>query len=157
MRTGKYNITLVLYRLVLTDKIEVVPDTDKRAEIMKRITILLLSVMSVVATYGQNNDERGKEIYIFVSVAKSTNEATARIDFGDGSPVMVFTDDKGKKRKFETIFEPINLLVKDGWEIDKFSSMLQNGMFTNLITHWVMRKKVNEESEVKEGMKLIKE
>lgn len=120
---------------------------------MKRIAVLLLSVMLAV-TYAQCEEAQSKEVYAFVMVVKSTDKTTAKIDFGDGSPLMVFADENEKKRKFETTFEPINLLTKNGWEIDKFSSMFSN---INLITHWVMKKKVNEESEIKEGMKLIKE
>lgn len=121
---------------------------------MKRIAVLLLCVMLAVVTYGQSNDDQSKDVYAFVIVIKSTDKTTATIDFGDGTPKMAFADEKGKKRKFETPFEPINLLVKNGWEIDKFSSTV---IGVNMITHWVMKKKVNKESDVKEGMKLKEE
>lgn len=121
---------------------------------MKRIAVLLLSIMLAVVNYGQSNGEKNKEVYAFVMVVKSTDKTTAKIDFGEGSPLMAFADEKGKKRKFETTFEPINLLIKKGWEIEKFSSMFSS---INLITHWIMKKKVNEESEVKEGMELIED
>ena len=67
---------------------------------------------------------------------------------------MAFADEKGGKRKFETVFEPVNTLIKDGWEINQFSHMI---LGTNTVTTYIMKKKVNEESEIKEGMKLIKE
>lgn len=121
---------------------------------MKRITVLLLGVMFAAVTYAQGNISQSREVYAFVMVVESTTKTWAKIDFGDGSPRMAFADEKGKTRKFETIFEPINLLIKNGWEIEKFSSMFSS---INLITHWVMKKKVNEESEVKVGMKLIEE
>lgn len=121
---------------------------------MKRITVLLLSVMLAVVTYGQNNGEKNKEVFALVKVFTKTGETTATIDFGDGTPRLVFADDRDKKRKFNSNFEPINILIKNGWEIDKFSSLLNNFFTTTL---WVMKKKVNEESEAKEGMKLIKE
>ena len=114
----------------------------------------MFGIMLVVVSYAQSNISQSKEVYAFVMVVKSTDKTTAKIDFGDGSPLMAFADEKGKKRKFETTFEPINLLIKNGWEIEKFSSMFSS---INLITHWVMKKKVNEESEAKEGMKLVKE
>lgn len=121
-------------------------------KIMKRIAVFLLSVMLAVVTYGQSDRNQNKEVYAFVIVVKSTDKTTATIDFGDGTPKMAFADDKGKKRKFETTFEPINLLIKKGWEIDKFSSNVSS---VNLITHWVMKKIVNEDSEVKDGLILI--
>lgn len=121
---------------------------------MKRITVLLLCAMLTVATYGQSKDDQGKDVYAFVIVIKSTDKTTATIDFGDGTPKMAFADEKGKKRKFETPFEPINLLIKDGWEVDKFSSMV---ISVNMITHWVIKKKLKEESVIKEGLKLIEE
>ena len=121
---------------------------------MKRFAVLLLIFMLAVVTYGQSNDNRNKDVYAFVIVVKSTDKTTATIDFGDGTPKMAFADERGKKRKYETPFEPINLLIKNGWEIDKFSSMVSS---VNLITHWVMKKKVNEETEVKEGTKIIED
>ena len=110
--------------------------------------------MFAIASYAQTNISQSREVYAFVMVIKSTDKTTAKIDWGDGSPLMAFADEKGKKRKFETSFEPINLLIKNGWEIEQFSSMFSG---INLITHWIMKKKVNEESEVKEGMKLIED
>jgi hypothetical protein len=121
---------------------------------MKKITVLLLGIMLAIVSYAQSNISQNREVYAFVMVIKSTDKTTAKIDFGDGSPLMAFADEKGKKRKFETTFEPINLLIKNGWEIEKFSSLFSN---INLITHWVMKKKVNEESEVKECMILIED
>ena len=121
---------------------------------MKRVTVLLLGVLLAVISYAQSNISQSREVYALIIVVKSTDKTTATIDFGDGTPRMTFADEKGKKRKFETIFEPINLLIKNGWEIEKFSSMV---ISVNTITHWVMKKKVNEESDVKENMKLIED
>lgn len=123
---------------------------------MKRIIVLILSVMLAMVTFGQNdypinNSDKTKEVYAFVVVIKSTDKTTANIDFGDGSPIMVFADDEGGKRKFATPFEPINQLIEKGWKIDKFSSIISG---VNLITHWIMKKKINLESEVREGLKL---
>ena len=121
---------------------------------MKRIIVLLLSATLAVVTYGQSNGDQSKDVYALVMVTGRTGDITATIDFGDGTPKKYFADEKEKKRKFESIFEPINLLIKNGWEIDKFSSMVSS---INYITHWVMKKKVNDESEAKNNIKLIKE
>ena len=111
--------------------------------------------MLTVVIYGQSEEAQSKEVYAFVtSVRFGDRKITGTIDFGDGMPRMYFADEKGEKRNFKSLFEPINLLIKNGWEIDKFSSMV---ISTNYITHWVVKKKVNEESEMKKGMKLIKE
>lgn len=116
---------------------------------MKRIAVLLFSVMLAVATYGQN-----KEIYAMVKVFNNVDKTTATIDFGDGMPRWVFANEKGKKRNFKSNFEPINLLLKNGWEIEKLSS-LSTDFFT--VTIWVMKKKINEDSEAKDGLVLIQE
>lgn len=123
---------------------------------MKRIVAFMICVMLFVVAYGQsidklNSGDQSKDVYAFVVVIKSTDKTTANIDFGDGSPIKVFADTNGKKRKFETPFEPINLLLKKGWCIDKFSSMVSG---VNLITHWIMKKEVNAYTEAKEGLKL---
>lgn len=123
--------------------------------IMKRIAILLLSVVLAVVTHGQSNNSQSREVYALVRVVYTTTKITAVIDFGDGTPVMAFADEKGGKRKYETIFEPVNSLIKKGWEIDQFSHIIMSGV--NTITTYIIKKKVNDESEVKEGMKLIKE
>lgn len=115
---------------------------------MKRIAVLLLCIMLAVVTYGQSNDT-GKDVFVLVKVFSKTGNTTASVDFGDGTPVMVFGNEKGKAKVFESNFVPINLLIKDGWEIDKFSSLLNN-FFTTTI--WVMKKKTSSESDLKEGM-----
>lgn len=123
---------------------------------MKRTGLLFLCMMLSVVIYGQSN-EQSKDVFVLVKVFSKIGNNTASIDFGDGTPVMVFGNEKGKARVFESNFEPINLLIKDGWEIDKFSSLLNN-FFTTTI--WVMKKKVAPDINVKEGMtaqmKLIK-
>lgn len=121
---------------------------------MKRIAVLLLSVMLALVTYGQSNNSQSCEVYALVRVMYTTTKITAVIDFGDGTPVMAFADEKGGKRKYETVFEPVNTLIKEGWEIDKFSYIISG---VNTISTYIMKKKVNEESDVKEGMKLIKD
>lgn len=126
---------------------------------MKRITVLLLCVMLALITYGQSGkaetkDIQPKDVYALVEVFDNGNKITASIDFGDGTPIMTFANEKEKMRVFESGFEPINLFIKNGWMIEKFSTLLR-GAYT--ITFWVMTKKVNDASEVKEGMKLIKE
>ena len=121
---------------------------------MKRIIVLLLSVLLTVVSYGQNNVDQSREVYVLVKVFDKTGKTTATIDFGEGEPRLAFADEKDKIRNFASNFEPINLLLKNGWEIEKFSSVLNNYFTTTL---WVMKKKVNDDSEVKEGMKLIKE
>lgn len=105
---------------------------------MKRITVLLLSVMLIAGIYGQSNDNQSKEVFVLVRVFSKTGSTTASIDFGDGTPEMVFANEKGKARVFESSFEPINLLIKKGWESEKFSSLLNNFFTTTL---WVMKKK----------------
>lgn len=125
-----------------------------RVKIMKRISVLLFSIMFAVVTYGQSNDDQSKDVYAFVIVGKSTDKTTATIDFGDGTPKMAFADEKGKKRKFEPPFEPINMLIKEGWEIDQFSYTISG---VNTISAYVMKKKVIGELEVKEGMLLVEE
>lgn len=126
---------------------------------MKRIVAFMLCVMLAVIAYGQSSDKlnsgnQPKEVYAFVVVSKSTDKTTANIDFGDGSPIKVFADANGKKRKFETPFEPINQLIKNGWSIDKFTSMV---IGVNLVTHWIMKKKVITDSEVMKGLKLTEQ
>ena len=115
---------------------------------MKRIALLLLYVMMAVVTYGQS-----KEAFALVKVFDRGDKITTTIDFGDGNPVMTFVNEKEKMRVFETEMEPINLLIKNGWEIEKFSSLLR-GTYT--ITFWVMKKRINKESEIKEGIKIKK-
>lgn len=113
---------------------------------MKRITTLFLCIVLAVVTYGQSN-----EVHALVKVYTKF-DTTAAIDFGDGGPRMAFADEKGKTRKFKTSFEPINLLLKERWEIEQFSIMM-NGSTT--ITSWVIKKKIDNESEIKRGMTLI--
>lgn len=81
--------------------------------------------MLAIVTYGQNNGDNSngnhrKDVYALVKVFDRTGKTTATIDFGDGEPRLVFADDNDKIRNFASNFEPINLLIKKGWEIEKF-------------------------------------
>ena len=104
---------------------------------MKRIAVLLLSIMLAVVTYGQSNDDQSIEVYALVTVySASTNKVEAKIDFGDGTKAMFFADEKGSRRKFISFFEPINMLIKDGWEIEHYT------VFIAGTCQAVMKKKV---------------
>lgn len=82
---------------------------------MKRFAVLLLIFMLAVVTYGQNNDNRNKDVYAFVIVVKSTDKTTATIDFGDGTPKMAFADERGKKENMKLpLSRLIYLLKTDG-------------------------------------------
>lgn len=119
---------------------------------MKRITVLLLCTMLAVVTYGQSDDDQSKEVYALVTVySASTNKAEAKIDFGDGTKAMFFADDNGSRRKFVSFFEPINMLIKDGWRIEHYTPFIAG------TCQVIIKKKVKEESQVKEGMKLKEE
>lgn len=114
--------------------------------------VLLLCTMLAVITYGQSDNDQSKEVYALVTVySASTNRAEAKIDFGDGAKAMFFADENGGRRKFVSFFEPINMLIKDGWKIEHYTPFIAGSCQA------VMKKKVNEESDVKEGMKLIKD
>ena len=119
---------------------------------MKRITVLLLCVMMAVVTYGQSKEAESqcKEAYILVTVYSSTTKVEAKIDFGDGTKELYLADENGNKKKLVTFFEPINILIKNGWKIEHYTSLMTG------VCQAVMKKKVNEESEIKEGMKLTK-
>ena len=118
---------------------------------MKRIAVFLLCVMLTVVTYGQNETGQGKEVYALVTVWATTSRVEAQIDFGDGNKALFFADEKGHRRKFASFFEPINMLIKNGWKIEQYTLYITNSCQA------IMKKKVNEDSEVKEGMKLKEE
>lgn len=116
--------------------------------IMKRIDVLLFCMMLATLTYGQSNDVQSKEVYALVTVYTSTTRVEAKIDFGDGTKERFFADDKGSRRKFASFFEPINMLIKDGWVIEHYT------VFYAGSCQAIMKKKVKEESEIKKGMEL---
>ena len=55
------------------------------------------------------------------------------------------------KQERKNLFEPINMLIKDGWKIEHYT------LFVAGSCQAVMKKNVNQETDEKEGMKLIKE
>lgn len=114
---------------------------------MKRIEILLFYMMLAVLAYGQSDDVQSKEVYALVTVYTSTTRVEAKIDFGDGTKERFFADDKGSRRKFASFFEPINMLIKDGWVIEHYT------VFYAGSCQAIMKKKVKEEFEAKEGMR----
>lgn len=107
--------------------------------------------MLAVVTYGQSNGDHSKEVYALVTVYTSTTRVEAKIDFGDGTKEKFFADEKGSRRKFTSFFEPINILIKDGWKIEHYT------LFVAGSCQAIMKKLINEGSDVKEGMKLKEE
>lgn len=67
---------------------------------MKRITVLLLSMMLAVFTYGQNDNSQSREVYALVKVINKTGKTTATVDLGEGESRLVFADEKDKIRNF---------------------------------------------------------
>lgn len=118
---------------------------------MRRFGILLSCLLLAVVTYAQNNVDQNKEVYALVTVYASTTRVEAKIDFGDGTKERFFADEKGSRRKFTSFFEPINLLIKDGWKVEHYTSFVAGSCQA------VMKKKVNEELEVKMGLTLKEE
>lgn len=120
--------------------------------IMKRITVLFLSLVFAIATYGQQK----KEVYVIVNVIM-TNKATASVDFGDGTPYAKFANEKGKARDFTTAFEPVQEMIKNGWRIEQFTRSLQSGVVTASLYTWLMKKEVNNDNEIREGLIFTKD
>lgn len=117
---------------------------------MKRIEILLFCMMLAVLAYGQSDDVQSKEVYALVTVYTSTTRVEAKIDFGDGTKEKFFADEKGHRRKFASFFEPISMLIKDGWKIEHYT------VFVAGSCQAVMKKKVKDESEIKKGIELTR-
>lgn len=122
---------------------------------MKRIAVLLLSMILAIVAYGQSNEPNtanspNKEVYALVTVYAAGSRVEAKIDFGDGTKNMFFANEKGNRRNFASFFEPINNLIKDGWEIEHYT------LFIAASCQAIMKKKVNDVSEAKVGM-ILKE
>lgn len=123
---------------------------------MKRIVVSFLSLLLVVASYGQGvepnlGERQTKEVYILLTVYTATTRIEAKIDFGDGTKELYFADDNGRRRKFSSFFEPINILIKDGWILEHYTSFVAGSCQA------IMKKNINVETEAKEGMKLMKD
>lgn len=115
----------------------------------KSFLILLFCVMFSVVAFCQS-----KEVYALIRIVNVAEGIVASFDIGDGEKRMEFATEKGKTRKFKSDFEPMNILLMNGWEIVKFSCTTLT--YTNTNTIWVMKKKVNDDSEIKKGLILKK-
>ena len=115
----------------------------------KSFLIFLFCVMFSVVAFCQS-----KEVYALIRIVDAAEGIMATFDIGDGTERMEFATEKGKTRKFVSDFEPINILLVNGWEIVKFSCPTLT--YTKTSTIWVMKKKVNDDSEIKKGLILKK-
>ena len=115
---------------------------------MKRFSLLLLCFILVISSYGQEK----KEVYVVVNVISTVYKTIATVDFGDGTIYATFANEKGKERDFTTAFEPVQELIQIGWRAEQFTTRFAGGQ--TIIT-WLMKKEVSDDSEIKNGMKLI--
>ena len=119
---------------------------------MKRITVLFLCFVLAVATYGQQK----KEVYVLLNVSATIYKTAATVDFGDGTPYAKFANEKGKARDFTTAFEPVQEMIKNGWKAEQFTTRFVQSAGMTIIT-WLMKKEVNDDLEIKEGLVFTKD
>ena len=126
---------------------------------MRRVTTLLIALMSFAALYA----EQPYKVYCTISGDVSTTNVNGHIgsvtiDYGQESLYKSHLVDKqGKRILFSSMIAVLNHMSQYGWELvsteTKYErSLLDDRNFDKIVSVWILSKMVTDRSQITEGV-----
>ena len=126
---------------------------------MRRVTTLLIALMSFAALYA----EQPYKVYCTISGDVSTTNVNGHIgsvtiDYGQESLYKSHLVDKqGKRILFSSMIAVLNHMSQYGWELvsteTKYErSLLDDRNFDKIVSVWILSKMVTDHSQITEGV-----
>lgn len=125
---------------------------------MRRVTTLLIALMSFAALYA----EQPYKVYCTISGNVSTTNVNGHIgsvtiDYGQESLYKNYlVDQLGKQIVFSSMIAALNHMSQYGWELvsteTKYErSLLDDRNFDKIVSVWILSKMVTDRSQITEG------
>lgn len=136
------------------------PEFIQLIAVMKKIILILAIIFMAIGAKAQSTiqSEDGKypvycdlKAYNFWGVGKvKVMLDMGAVSNGGGSFESLYGED-GKQIKFNTVMAAVNYMAKRGWSLDK-TYYISEGMKQQAVIHYVMMKRVKNDSEIREGL-----
>jgi hypothetical protein len=136
------------------------PEFIQLIAVMKKIILILAIIFMAIGARAQSTiqSEDGKypvycdlKAYNFWGVGKVKGMLDmGAVSNGGGSFESLYGED-GKQIKFNTVMAAVNYMAKRGWSLDK-TYYISEGMKQQAVIHYVMMKRVKNDSEIREGL-----
>ena len=127
---------------------------------MKKIILILAIIFMAISAKAQSTiqSEDGKypvycdlKAYNFWGVGKvKVMLDMGAVSNGGGSFESLYGED-GKQIKFNTVMAAVNYIAKRGWSLEK-TYYISEGMKQQAVIHYVMMKRVKNDSEIRDGL-----
>lgn len=127
---------------------------------MKRFLVMMAIIFMAVGAKAQSvgQTEDGKytvycdlKAYNFWGIGKvKVILDLGAVTNGAGAFESLYGED-GKQIKFNTVMAAVNYMAKRGWSLDK-TYYISEGMKQQAVIHYVMMKRVKNDSEIREGL-----
>jgi hypothetical protein len=86
---------------------------------------------------------------------KIKGEVGVFFSIADSRKPLVVTDSKGKEREFNTMLEAVAYFERHGWELFQcYATQEESGMVGVSVYHYLLRKTVTNDAQIKEGLSL---
>jgi len=127
---------------------------------MKKVFIVLMMALMSLGAQAQSVTKPGEPYSVYCEVMGYNTwgygKVKVRLDMGrkqtnkEGYESIY---DGGKKRKFNTMMEILDYMAKRGWTVHS-SYVVSEGMAKQNVLHFLMEKKVTNDSQIDEGLEL---
>ena len=117
---------------------------------MKRVFILMAFMMAVCCAQAQSEKYAYCVMQCFGKVFSTKYVVT--LDFGEVASKRKQIYEDGKKKQFNSNGESLNYMGRRGWEV--INAYTDRDFKQQLIIYFVLKKKINSEDEVFQGLDL---
>ena len=127
---------------------------------MKKAILFLLVVLFCQGTKAQSVTKPGEPYSVYCEVVGYNTwgygKVKVRLDMGRKQPNKEGYEsiyDGGKKRKFNTMMEILDYMSKRGWTVQS-TYIVTEGMSKQNVLHFLIEKKVTDDSQIDDGLEL---
>ncbi len=129
----------------------------------KSLLTLLLLLSSISSIEAQNVLSPGEPYPVYCTIMGynfwGVGKVKVKLDLGATSSSRDFESlydkETGKKIKFNTMMDVINYMSKRGWVLDHVTCYQENGLSKDNVMHYIMKKMVKTDEEIREGIQTI--
>jgi len=128
---------------------------------MKKIFLLGILLLSISNVCAQNVLSPGEKYPVYCTIMGynflGIGKVKVKLDLGATSKSRdfesLYDSNTGKKIKFNSMIEVLNYMSKRGWVLDQVTSYQETGGFSkDVVIHYIMKKMVSSDEEIREGL-----
>lgn len=134
--------------------------TKKKIFMKKLFLGLLLLSCSICSVEAQNVLSPSEPYPVYCTIMGynfwGVGKVKVKLDLGTAAYgkdfESLYDKETGKKIKFNTMMAVINYMSKRGWTLDQVTSYQENNLSKSNVIHYIMKKMVKNDEEIREGL-----